>query len=59
MKKRKHDRAEGEPVHEDATGSRDDETVRDEAIMSADDTGMVRNEAQIVSVEETEGLEAP
>jgi hypothetical protein len=35
----------------------DDEAVRDEAIMSADDTGMVRNEAQIVSVEENEKLE--
>ena len=35
----------------------DDETERDEAIMSADDTGMVRNEAQIVFVEENEKLE--
>lgn len=34
----------------------DDETARDEAIMSADDTGMVRNEAQIVLAEETEKL---
>jgi hypothetical protein len=35
----------------------DDETARDEAIMSADDTGMVRNEALIVHVEENEQLE--
>jgi hypothetical protein len=41
----------GEPPEED------DETARDEAIMSADDTGMVRNEAQIVYVEENEKLE--
>jgi hypothetical protein len=27
----------------------------DEAVMAADDTGMVRNEAQIVEVEEEEG----
>jgi hypothetical protein len=35
----------------------DDEEARDEAIMSADDTGMVRNEALIVHLEETEKLE--
>ena len=35
----------------------DDEEARDEAIMSADDTGMVRNERLIVHLEETEQLE--
>jgi hypothetical protein len=37
--------------------SEDHEEARDEAIMSADDTGMVRNEALIVHFEETEKLE--
>ena len=42
------------PHHKDDELSR--EEARKEGIFSADDTGMVRNEAEIVEVEETEHL---
>ena len=49
-----HPLIRGEGCREDRTRN---DAVRDEALMEADDTGMVRNEALIVQVEEAEGLE--